>query len=30
MRDDWLRPLLTAFNRLVSEQAVLTEIFGVI
>jgi len=30
MRDDWLRPLMIAFNRLVSEQAVFTEIFGVI
>ncbi len=30
MREDWLRPLMTAFNRIVREQAVFHEILGII
>jgi hypothetical protein len=30
MREDWLMPLMTAFDRIVREQAVFREIFGVI
>jgi hypothetical protein len=30
MREDWLRPLMKAFGRIVREQAVCREIFGVI
>jgi hypothetical protein len=30
MREEWLRPLMTAFNRIVREQAIFREIFGVI
>lgn len=30
MRQEWLRPLMTAFERLVREQAVFREIFGII
>jgi hypothetical protein len=30
MRDEWLRPLMEAFGRIVREQAVCREIFGVI
>ncbi|MBV8282325.1 MAG: IS4 family transposase [Candidatus Eremiobacteraeota bacterium] len=30
MREDWLRPLMTAFDRIVREQAVFREIFGII
>jgi Transposase DDE domain len=30
MREDWLRPLMLAFDRIVREQAVLREIFGII
>jgi hypothetical protein len=30
MREDWLRPLMAAFDRIVREQAVFREIFGVI
>ncbi|MND07983.1 hypothetical protein D3C83_303250 [compost metagenome] len=30
MREDWLRPLMEAFGRIVREQAVCREIFGVI
>src|SRR5580658_7336221 len=30
MREDWLRPLMTAFDRIVREQAVFRDIFGII
>jgi hypothetical protein len=30
MREDWLRPLMTAFDRIVREQAVLQEVLGII
>jgi hypothetical protein len=30
MREDWLRPLMTAFDRIVREQAVFHEILGII
>jgi hypothetical protein len=30
MREDWLQPLMTAFDRIVREQAVFREIFGII
>jgi hypothetical protein len=30
MREEWLRPLMTAFDRIVREQAVLREVLGVI
>jgi hypothetical protein len=30
MREEWLRPLMEAFGRIVREQAVCREIFGVI
>jgi hypothetical protein len=30
MREDWLRPLMAAFDRIVREQAVLSEVLGVI
>jgi hypothetical protein len=30
MREDWLRPLMTAFDRIVREQAIFREIFGII
>ena len=30
MREEWLRPLMTAFDRIVREQAVFREIFGTI
>jgi hypothetical protein len=30
MREDWLRPLMAAFDRIVREQAIFREIFGVI
>jgi hypothetical protein len=30
MREEWLRPLMIAFDRIVREQAVLPEIFGII
>lgn len=30
MREDWLRPLMTAFDRIVREHAVFREIFGII
>lgn len=30
MREDWLRPLMTAFDRIVREQAVFSEVLGII
>jgi hypothetical protein len=30
MREEWLRPLMAAFDRIVREQSVCREIFGVI
>ncbi len=30
MREDWLRPLMTAFDRIVREHAVFREVFGVL
>ena len=30
MREDWLRPLMVAFDRIVREQAVLHEVLGII
>jgi hypothetical protein len=30
LREDWLRPLMTAFDRIVREQAIFREVFGLI
>jgi hypothetical protein len=30
MREDWLRPLMVAFDRIVREQAALHEVLGII